>query len=98
MELFISFPRTFRQDASIMVVVERLTKVAHFIIVKYTNSASEIAQVFIRKIVRLHNIPKNIVLDRDTKFTSRIWKEFFAGLGTYYNLNTTYHPHIDEQI
>lgn len=40
----------------------------------------------------------NIVLDRDTKFTSRIWKDFFAGLGTYFDFNTTYHPQIDEQI
>lgn len=54
-----------------MVVVDRLTKVAHFIPVNYTNSTSEIARVFIREIVRLHDVPKKIVLDRDAKFTSR---------------------------
>ena len=73
--------RTSRQHDSIMVVVDRLAKVAHFILVKSTNSASEVAQVFIREIVRLHGIPKKIVFDIDAKFTSRFWKELFAGLG-----------------
>ena len=74
-----------------MVVVDRLSKVAHFIVVKYTNSASEVAQVFIGEIVRLHDIPKNIVSDKDAKFTSRFWKEFFAGMGTELAFSTTYH-------
>ena len=54
-----------------MVVVDRLTKVAHFIAVKSTYLASEVAHVFIRDIVRLHGVPKKIVSDRDVKLTSR---------------------------
>jgi len=65
-----------------MVVVDMLIKVAHFIVVRSTYSTSEVAQVLTREIVRLHGIPKKIVSNRDTKFTSRFWKELFVGLGT----------------
>jgi transposase InsO family protein len=92
-----SFRGHLRQHDSIMVVVDRLTKVAHFIPVKSTYSASEVAQVFIREIVRLHGVPKKIVSDRDAKFTSKFWKELFAGLGTELAFSTTYHPQTDGQ-
>jgi len=54
-----------------MFVVDRLTKVAHFIPMKSTNSTSELAQVFIGEIMRLHGIPRKIVSNKDSKFTSR---------------------------
>jgi len=63
-----------------MVVFERLTKVAHFIIVKSTNSTIDIAQILIKEIVSLHGVPKKIIFNRDAKFTSRIWKEFYTFL------------------
>ena len=72
-------------------VVDRLTKVVHFIPVKSAYSASDVEQVFTRDVVRLHGVPKNIVLDRDAKFTSKFWKELFAGLGTELAFSTTYH-------
>jgi len=71
----LGFLRTSRQHDSIMVVVEMLTKVTHFIPVKSTYSASDIAQVFIRDIVRLHGVLKNIVSEKDAKFTCKFWKE-----------------------
>jgi len=74
-----------------MVVVDRLTKVAHFILVKSTYSSSDVAQIFIRDIVRMHGVPKRIVSNKDAKFTSNLWKELFAGLGTYLAFNTNYH-------
>ena len=70
-----------------MVVVVSLTKVSHFIPVKYMNLTSDIAKIFITEIVRLHGIPRKIMSDRDAKFTSRFWKELFAGLGTELALN-----------
>jgi len=85
------FTRTSRQHDSIMVVVDRLTKVAHFILVKSTYSTSDVAQVFIRDIVRLNGVLKNILSDRDANFTSKFWKELFAGLGTELAFNATYH-------
>ena len=63
-----------------MAVVDRLTKLAHFILVKSTNLASEVTHVFIREIGRLHGIPKDTVLEKYAKFTSRFWKELFVGL------------------
>jgi len=89
--------RTMRQHDSIMVVLGRLTKVTHFIPVKSTFSARDVAQVFIRDVVRLHCVPKNFVSDRDEKFTSKFWKELFSSLGIELALSTSYHPQIDRQ-
>ena len=95
MEFITSFLRTVRQHDSIMVVVDMLTKVAHFIPVKSTFSARDVAQVFIRYVVRLHGVPNNIVSYRDEKFTSKLWKELFPCLGTTLAFSTTYHLQSD---
>ena len=81
MDFIMGLLRKSRQRDSIMVVVEKLTKVAHFILVKSTNLDSEVARVLIMEIVRLHGIPKKIVSNRDVKFTSELWKELFTVLG-----------------
>jgi hypothetical protein len=78
-----------------MVVVDKLPKVAHFIPVNLTHKESKIVDVYMRKIARLHGIPKTIVFDRDPKFTSIFWKGLFKGFGTNMNLVTTYHPISD---
>ena len=64
-----------------MVVVDKLTKVAHFILVNSTHKASDITQIFMMAIFRLHGLPKAIILGQDTKFTSNLWKGFFQELG-----------------
>jgi len=92
MDFIIGFPKIARQHDSIMVSVDRLTKVAHFSRIKSTFSASDVAQEFIRDVVRLHDVSKNIVSERGVKLTSKFWKEFFTGLGTNLAFNTTYHP------
>jgi len=89
------FPRTVRHHDSIMVMIDMLSKVAHFIVAKTTYSTSEVAKVFIREIVRLHGVPKKIVSNRDAKFSSKFSKELFVGLGTKLTFITTYHPQID---
>ena len=81
MDFITGFPMTSRQHDSIMVVVDKLSMVSHFIVVKSTNSASKVAQIFTREIVILHGVPKTIISYRDVKFTSRFWKELFSGLG-----------------
>ena len=80
-----------------MVIVDRLKKVANFMLVKSTFLASDVAQVFIRDVVRLHGVPKKIFLDRDAKFTSKFWKELFASLGTELAFSMAYHTQIDGQ-
>jgi len=72
-----------------MMVVDRLSKVAHFVVVKPTNSASGISQIFIREIVTLHGISKNIFLDKDVKFTCMFRKELFTRLGTKLAFSTS---------
>ena len=86
-----------KQHDSIMVVVDKLTKYAHFIRVNITHKASNIFDIYMREISRLHGIPKTIVSDRDPKFTSNFWKGLFNGFGTNLNFSTTYHPESDGQ-
>jgi hypothetical protein len=85
------FPRTTRKHDSIMVVVDKLTKDAHFIPVKVTHKVTNIAEIYMKEIARLHGVPKAIVLEEDPKFTSNFWKGLFKGFGTNLNFSTTYH-------
>jgi hypothetical protein len=89
------FPITTKQHDSIMVVVDKLIKVAHFVPIKMTHIAANIAEIYMREIARLHGIPKEIVLDEDTKFTSNFWRGLFKGFGTNLNFITIYHPRLD---
>ena len=89
---------TWRQHDSIMVVVDKLTKETHFILVKSTHKNDDIAKIFMKEIFKLHGFPKAIVFDEDVKFTSNFWKGLFADLGINMNFSTAYHPHIVGQI
>lgn len=91
MDFIIGFLRTVRHHDSIMVIMDRLKKVAHFIPVKSTFSSNDVSHVFIVDVVRLHGVPKKIVSDKDEKFTSNFWKELFARLGIEMAFSTTYH-------
>jgi hypothetical protein len=86
------FPRRTRKHDSIMVVVDKLTKDTHFVPIKMTQTTTNIVEIYMREISRLHGIPKKIVLDRDTKFTSKLWRGLFKGFDTNLNFITTYHP------
>jgi hypothetical protein len=70
MDFIMGLPRMNKQHVSIMVVVDKLTKAAHFLHVKTMHTTTNIAEIFMKEIVRLHGIPRTIVLDKDTKFTS----------------------------
>ena len=92
MEFTTFFPRTVRQYDSIMVVVDMLIDVAHFILVKSTFSASDVAQVFIMNMVRLHGALKKIVSEGDANLTSKFWKDLSAGLSIEFAFSIAYHP------
>ena len=85
-------PRTTRQYDSITVVVDKLMKSTHFILVKSTHKATNIAEIYMKEIARLHRIPKAIVFYKDSKFTSNFRKGLFKGFGTNLNFSRSYHP------
>lgn len=81
----------------IMVVVDRLTKVGHFIALSHPYSATTVAQLFLDNIYKLHGMPQTIVSDRDKLFTSHFWKELFSLMGTKLHMSRSYHPQTDGQ-
>jgi hypothetical protein len=84
-----------KQRDSIMGVVVKLTKATHFILVKTTHKETNIDKIYMKKIARLHGVPKVIIFHRDPKFRSNFWKGLFKGFGTNLNFSTTYHPDSD---
>jgi hypothetical protein len=92
MDFINKLPRTNKNHDSIMVVVDKLIKDAHFILVKLTQKASNVVDICMREVARLHGIPNIIVSNRDPKFTSNFWKGLFRGFKTNLNFSTTYHP------
>nr|AAX95912.1 retrotransposon protein, putative, Ty3-gypsy sub-class [Oryza sativa Japonica Group]ABA92473.1 retrotransposon protein, putative, Ty3-gypsy subclass [Oryza sativa Japonica Group] len=97
MDFITGLPRTSSGHDSIWVIVDRLTKVAHFIPVKTTYSGSRLAELFMARIVCLHGVPKKIVSDRGSQFTSKFWKKLQEEMGSKLNFSTAYHPQIDGQ-
>jgi hypothetical protein len=95
MDFITKLPRTTKQHDSIMVVVEKLTKVVHFILVKSTHKVADIVDIYMREIYMLHGVSKRIVFDIDPNLTSNFWKGIFKGFGTNMNFSTTYHPESD---
>ena len=84
-----------KHNDAIMVVVDKLSKYSHFIPVKSTCKVIDIAQVFMKEVFRLHGMPREIISDRDTKFTSKFYKSLMVGLETKLLFSTAYHPQTD---
>ena len=82
MDFMIGLPRTIRQPDSIWVIVDRLTKAAHFLAIKTTFTSEQLANLYIKEIVKLHGVLLSIVSDRDTKFVSCFWHGFQRAMGT----------------
>ncbi|KAK9055581.1 hypothetical protein SSX86_026665 [Deinandra increscens subsp. villosa] len=97
MDLLTKLPKTAKGFDAIWVVVDRLTKSAHFIPIREKYSSKRMATVYINEIVSRHGVPVSIVSDRDTRFTSKFWREFQAEMGTKLLLSTAYHPQTDGQ-
>ncbi|CAN6447751.1 unnamed protein product [Victoria cruziana] len=97
MDFVVGFPRTRRQRDAIWVIVDRLTKSAHFLPIQISQSLESLADLYVREIIRLHGVPKSIISDRDPRFTSRFWTKLQEALGTKLKLSTAFHPQTDGQ-
>jgi hypothetical protein len=97
MDFIVGLPRTRTGYDSIWVVVDRLTKVAHFIPVKTTYNSEVLAELYMDRIVCLHGVSMKIVSNRGTRFTSHFWQQLHEALGTHLKFSSAYHPQADGQ-
>ncbi|GKF77634.1 putative reverse transcriptase domain-containing protein, partial [Tanacetum coccineum] len=84
--------RTSSGHDSIWVIVDRLTKSAHFLAVREDYKTEKLARLYINEIIARHDVPVSIISDHDNHFTSRFWKSLQKALGKQLDLSTTYHP------
>jgi transposase InsO family protein len=97
MDFIVGLPRTQSGYHSIWVIVDRLTKLAHFIPVKMTYSGLQLAELYMSRIVCLHGAPKKILSNRGTQFTSKFWERLHETLDTQLRFSSAYHPQTDGQ-
>jgi hypothetical protein len=97
MDFISGLPTTQKGHDSIWVIVDRLTKTAHFLPVKTDYQPPQYAKKYIAEIMRLHGIPKTIVSERGPQFTAHFWEHLHKGLGTSLIRSTAYHPQTDGQ-
>jgi hypothetical protein len=97
MDFVVGLPKTQKGHDSIWVIVDRLTKVAHFLPVRTNYGGEKLARLYVDNIVKLHGVPSRIVSDRGTQFTSRFWKSLHKAMGTKLDFSSAYHPQTDGQ-
>jgi transposase InsO family protein len=97
MDFIVGLPCTQAGYDLIWVIVDLLTKVAHFISVKTTYCSAKLAELYMSRIVCLHGVPKKIVSDRGSQFTSKFWEKLHESMNTRLNFSSTYHPQTDGQ-
>jgi hypothetical protein len=95
MDFVVGLPHTSHRHNAILVIVDKLTKSSHFILVRDTYDVTNVAHLFLRKVIHLHGIPKKIISYRDSRLTSRFWTSLQSTLGTQLNLSIAYHHEID---
>ncbi|GJT44844.1 putative reverse transcriptase domain-containing protein, partial [Tanacetum coccineum] len=97
MDFVSGLPRTPSGYDTIWVIVDRLTKLTHFLPMKKTDSIEKLTQQYLKEIVCRHRVPVSIISDRDSRFASRFWRSLQNALGTEVNMSTAYHPEMDGQ-
>ena len=98
MDFLVGLPRFQSGHDTIWVIVDRLTKSAHFLPIKNSDSLDKLAQLYVREIIILHGTPVSIVSYRDPRFTLRFWPSLQNALGTRLHFSTTFHPQTDDQF
>ncbi|GKB77349.1 putative reverse transcriptase domain-containing protein [Tanacetum coccineum] len=97
MDFITKLPRSSQGFDTIWVIVDRLTKSAHFLPIRENDPLDKLARLYLNRIVARHGIPASIICDRDGRFTSNFWRSFQKALGTDICMSTAYHPETDGQ-
>ncbi|XP_052623591.1 uncharacterized protein LOC128128868, partial [Lactuca sativa] len=97
MDFVTKLPKTSDGLDTIWVIIDRLTKSAHFLPIKESYKMERLTRLYLREIVRLHGVPKSIISDRDSRFTSQFWQSLHKAMGTHLDMSTAYHPQTDGQ-
>ncbi|GJZ26842.1 putative reverse transcriptase domain-containing protein [Tanacetum coccineum] len=97
MDFVTKLPRTAAGQDTIWVIVDRLTKSAHFLPMREDDTLEKLTRQYLKEVVSKHGVPVSIISDRDGKFTSHFWKSLHKALGTRLDMSTTYHPETDGQ-
>ena len=97
MDFIVGLPNKSQKHDSISVIIDRLTKTAHFIPVHTSYSVKKYIEIYLDQIICLHGVPKTIVSDRGSQFVARFWEQLQASLGTKLIRSSAYHPQTDGQ-
>nr|GEX35924.1 reverse transcriptase domain-containing protein [Tanacetum cinerariifolium] len=97
MDFVTKLPKTSTGQDTIWVVVDRLTKSAHFLPMKEIDSIEKLTRQYLKEVFSRHKVPVSIILNRDSKFTSQFWKSLNKALGTQIDMSMAYHPQTDGQ-
>ena len=97
MDFITGLPKIKKQNDSIFVVIDKLSKAAHFTPMKSIFKVVNITNIFLKEIFRLHGIPKVIILNRDVNFKGKFWRYLFSGLETQLKFSIAYHLQTDGQ-
>ncbi|GJR24180.1 putative reverse transcriptase domain-containing protein [Tanacetum coccineum] len=97
MDFVTKLPRTAAGQDTIWVIVDRLTKSAHFLPMREDDTLEKLTRQYLKEVVSKHGVPVSIISDRDGKFTSHFWKSLHKALGTRLDMSTAYHPETDGQ-
>ena len=98
MDFVTHLPRTQQRHDVVWVIMDRLTKSSHFLVVRMTFTLEEFCQLYIYEIVRLYGVLVFIVSDRDPRFTAHFWKIFQKAMGTQLTMSTAFHRKTDDQL
>ena len=97
MDFIVGLPATQKGHNGVWVVMDRWTKIAHFLPFNTKWSITKLVRYYVREIIRLHDVSVSIVSDRDARFTSRFWQSFQEAMGIKLQMSSAYHPQMDGQ-